>query len=288
MDFSFLEYINGLKEQQSVYSCVVDLDSSDGKRMVLSEGFYFVLVTNGTALVEDSYRKYALEKYDLLILTPSITVAFDTADTGFSMICVYIEPAYFDTLPDGQPMYNQLVRFLGSYTLPVLRLDSAGYAYLKQTLDLFLAGCPDSYCLNREGIGRHLCSFLLLQVANILHQDSEHTSVSVRRSGEVFRNFKKLLVEHYRTHHHISFYAGRLNISTTYLSRIVKRVTGRTVYFHVSEILCAEARRLLGCTDLDIKEIADRLGFSDQSAFGKFFLKKTGVSPLKFRLRKTE
>ena len=160
MDFSFLEYINGLKKQQSVYSCVVDSDSSDGKRMVLSEGFYFVLVTNGTALVEASYRKYALEKYDLLILTPSITVAFDTADTGFSMICVYIEPAYFDTLPDGQPMYNQLVRFLGSYTLPVLRLDSAGYAYLKQTLDLLLAGCPDSYCLNREGIGRHLCSFL--------------------------------------------------------------------------------------------------------------------------------
>lgn len=35
----------------------------------------------------------------------------------------------------------------------------------------------------------------------------------------------------------------------------------------------------------DVKEIADRYGFSDQSAFGKFFKKKTGLSPLAFRQR---
>ncbi len=47
-----------------------------------------------------------------------------------------------------------------------------------------------------------------------------------------------------------------------------------------------DARRLLECTDLDIKEIASQLGFSDQSVFGKFFVKKNGISPLKFRLKK--
>ena len=34
---------------------------------------------------------------------------------------------------------------------------------------------------------------------------------------------------------------------------------------------------------MEVKEIADTLGFSDQSAFGKFFAKKTGLSPLKYR-----
>lgn len=286
MDFSFLNDINASEGQENVCCRRVDFDFLAGRRIVLSEGFYLVLVTNGTALIADSYREYTLGENELLVLTPSLAVTLGTADADFSMICVYIQPAYFDTLPDGQPMYSGLVRFLGAYTLPILHLRLTDYTYLRQTLALFLSGCPDSYTLNREGIGRHLCSFLLLQVANMLSQDNEQSAVSVHRSGEVFRNFKKLLVEHYRTHHHIAFYAERLNISTTYLSRIVKRTTGRTVYFHVSEILCAEARRLLGSTDLDIKEIADRLGFSDQSAFGKFFLKKTGMSPLKFRLRK--
>ena len=36
----------------------------------------------------------------------------------------------------------------------------------------------------------------------------------------------------------------------------------------------ADARKLLECTNLDIKEIAEKLGFSDQSVFGKFFLSK--------------
>ena len=53
--------------------------------------------------------------------------------------------------------------------------------------------------------------------------------------------------------------------------------------FHLSELICADARRLLECTDMEVKEIADTLGFSDQSAFGKFFAKKTGLSPQKYR-----
>ena len=75
----------------------------------------------------------------------------------------------------------------------------------------------------------------------------------------------------------------KLNISTTYLSRIVKRITGRTVYSHISELICVEAKRLLECSDKDVKEISDWLGFSDQSVFGKFFLKRTGLSPMKYR-----
>ena len=89
-------------------------------------------------------------------------------------------------------------------------------------------------------------------------------------------------MENYRQHHDIGFYAESLHISTTYLSRIVKHITGHTVRFHISELLCADARKLLECTNLDIKEIAEKLGFSDQSVFGKFFVKKTGLSPMKF------
>ena len=89
----------------------------------------------------------------------------------------------------------------------------------------------------------------------------------------------------YKKHHDILFYANNLNISTTYLSRIVKNITGHTVHFHISELLCTEAKRLLDTTDMGIKEIADELDFSDQSVFGKFFVKATGVSPLKYRKR---
>lgn len=36
-------------------------------------------------------------------------------------------------------------------------------------------------------------------------------------------------------------------------------------------------------TVLTVKEIAEKLGFSDQSSFGKFFKKESGTSPTNFR-----
>jgi AraC family transcriptional activator of pobA len=46
-----------------------------------------------------------------------------------------------------------------------------------------------------------------------------------------------------------------------------------------------EAARLLRFSDLTIKEIAARLGFSDQFAFSKAFKRQRGESPLDFRGR---
>lgn len=89
-------------------------------------------------------------------------------------------------------------------------------------------------------------------------------------------------MDNYRMHHDIGFYADALHISTTYLSRIIRNITGKTVRFHIAKLVCADARKLLESTDISIKEIAVSLGFSDQSVFGKFFIARMGISPLKY------
>lgn len=77
-----------------------------------------------------------------------------------------------------------------------------------------------------------------------------------------------------------------MHTSTSYLARIVKHITEHTVRFHISELLYADAGKLLECTNLDIKEITEKLEFSDRSVLGEFFVKKTGVSPIKFRTQR--
>lgn len=253
--------------------------------VVIRQGFFFLLVTNGTIAITDAFHHYTLSSNQLLVLTPSTESTLSDASPDFFMSALYINPDYFDSLPDGQPVYNQVAQYLGNYRLPIFRLQDTQAEYMQKTMSLFSEQLA-SMQLYRDGVIRHLCSFLLLQITDALCQENRTTPVYVKRSNEIFRNFKKLLVYHYREKHSIQFYADQLHISTTYLSRIVKGLTGHTVCFHVSELLCADARKLLECTDMDIKEIADYLGFSDQSVFGKFFMRKTGLSPLKFRMRK--
>lgn len=253
----------------------------------LEKGFYFLLVTNGTAAVKDIYHSYPLSANHLLILTPSVQGTLTDKSTDFKCTCLYIEPDYFDTLSAGQLVYNQVSPYIGNYQLPVFCLETEQAGYLHETMSLFARQLEKMQRYQEGAIG-YLCCFLLLQIADSLYNNKKNrdTSSYVRRSSEIFRNFKRLLVHHYREQHAIQFYADRLNISTTYLSRIVKHITGHTVCFHISELLCTDARKLLECTDLDIKEIADTLGFADQSVFGKFFIRKTGLSPMKFRTQK--
>lgn len=251
----------------------------------LEKGFYFLLVTNGTASVKDIYHSYSLSANHLLILTPSVQGTLTDKSSDFKCICLYIDPDYFDTLSAGQLVYNQVSPYIGNYQLPVFCLEVEQAGYLHETMSLFARQLEKMQRYQEGAIG-HLCCFLLLQIADALYKKNRDTSGYVKRSSEIFRNFKRLLVHHYREQHTIRFYADQLNISTTYLSRIVKHITGHTVCFHISELLCTDARKLLECTDLDIKEIADQLGFSDQSVFGKFFMRKTGLSPMKFRIQK--
>lgn len=255
------------------------------KQISLDKGFFFILVTNGTARLSDMYQEYDLCQDNLIIQTPSITSKLTGISPDFDALCLYVRPEYFDSLPAGQLVYNQVSLFTGNYRIPVFPLGATESHVLQKTLNLF-SGQIQAISLYREGIIRHLCSLLLLQLADVLHKKNQHANVYLKRSNEIFRNFKRLLVHHYREHHDISFYASHLSISTTYLSRIVKNKTGHTVRFHISELLCADARKLLESTDLDVKAIADMLGFSDQSVFGKFFLRQTGLPPVRFRVRK--
>lgn len=257
---------------------------ADNRQILIEKGFYFWLVVNGTATVSDAYHAYALSAGQLLVVTPSVSATLDGMSADFSFVCLYIDPDYYDGLSEGQLVYNQVSQFIGNYRLPVFSLNAVQAGYLQKSLELF-ADRLQAMQLYRDGAVRHLCSFVLLQMADALYGKNREEATCVKRSSEIFRNFKRLLVHHYREQHNIGFYADRLNISTTYLSRIVKEITGHTVCFHISELLCADARKLLECTDLDVKEIADELGFSDQSVFGKFFVRKTGLSPVKFRMR---
>lgn len=254
-------------------------------RATIGKGFFFVFVESGTAMLTDMRQDYTIKGEDLIVLSPSLAATLHHASPDFTFTCICLVPEYFDSLPGSQLLYSQLAEFIQVDHLPIVSLKPEKSRYLRQTFDLFSSDLR-GFKIYTHGIISHLCCLLLLQTADTFCQSNRHMPVYVKRSGEIFRKFRKLLTAHYRQHHDIGFYADELHISTTYLSRIVKQTTGNTVRFLISELICADARRMLVCTDLDIKEIASQLGFSDQSVFGKFFVKKTGLSPLKFRLRK--
>lgn len=114
-------------------------------------------------------------------------------------------------------------------------------------------------------------------------------NTDMKRSDSIIKGFADLLSEHIRTETNVEFYAEKLCISKQYLSLIVKEKTQVTVGKLIAIMRVEEASRLLRDPELTLQQVAEELSFADQSSFGKFFKKHSGMTPMKYRqsLRKT-
>lgn len=81
----------------------------------------------------------------------------------------------------------------------------------------------------------------------------------------------------------VQFIADALNVSPTYLSALLKALTGQSTQQHIHEKLIEKAKEKLSLTNLSISEIAYSLGFEHAPSFSKLFKGKTNLSPLQFR-----
>ncbi|TDE17357.1 helix-turn-helix domain-containing protein [Dyadobacter psychrotolerans] len=81
----------------------------------------------------------------------------------------------------------------------------------------------------------------------------------------------------------VNYLAEQLNLSSDYLSSLLKVTTGLNTQQHIHEKLIAKAKENLSATDLSVTEIAYALGFEHPQSFSKLFKSKTSQSPLEFR-----
>lgn len=77
--------------------------------------------------------------------------------------------------------------------------------------------------------------------------------------------------------------AEKLNMSSNYLSELLKVLTGLNTQQHIHQKIIEKAKLKLSTTDLSATEIAYELGFEHPQSFSKLFKTKTNLTPLEFR-----
>lgn len=120
-------------------------------------------------------------------------------------------------------------------------------------------------------------------IVNLLTYVEDCYLAKIKLPDSHFIKLLKLLSENLYKHKNILFYADKLNISCKALNAIIKKSTGKTVKDYLHSRLLIEAKSKLRNPHLNIKEIANSLGFTDALYFSRFFKKKTGLGPKMFR-----
>ncbi len=83
----------------------------------------------------------------------------------------------------------------------------------------------------------------------------------------------------------VNFMASQLNLSSKYLSDLLKQETGKTALELIHLFVVSEAKNLLVEGGKSISEIAFHLGFENPPYFSRLFKKEVGISPKEFKLQ---
>ncbi len=244
-------------------------------------GFMFIIA--GEAEFSIDYVHYKFKENYWVELRPSADVKLHSYSDNFqAYIIMAAESFIMDTLLDKKPI--PVSHFVDSHESPHLELAQEELAALKLSADRILHYMRIDHSFKKDMLHNTFFNFIL-EASNVFqNRDGVRKQLqNLSRKETIIRDFLILVEEHAKEEHNPSFYSNKLCISTQYLSIILKEITGNTANFWIAKKITAQAKILLRTPNITIKEITDKLHFADQSSFGKFFKKQTGISPKKYR-----
>lgn len=112
---------------------------------------------------------------------------------------------------------------------------------------------------------------------------SEEEETSNIPPEEVIAIIKDFIEKNYNKNIKISMFADQYFFSKEYLSKLFKNEYGYGIYEYVQKIRMERAKDLLSDPEINIRSIADRLGYTDNNYFSKAFRNYYGTSPSQFR-----
>lgn len=125
-----------------------------------------------------------------------------------------------------------------------------------------------------KGFLRSLCR---LVVEAILERGSSLADRKVRE-------FRECVSQHYMNWDlTIALVSSHLQISPSYLGKILKRALHTTFVNYLTDFRMAKAQKFLSDTDLTTARIAEQVGYAYSNYFSSTFKKRTGLTPSEFR-----
>lgn len=191
-------------------------------------------------------------------------------------------------IQDGIAGLNQLWPFLHYlYTTPITHLTPQESHWASFGLDYIMTRMKRVETQFKRETMTALIRLFYFDVCDILTAHCQTATLQNSGCYKIFDKFIKLLSENFRSERNVSWYSSQLCITPKYLSEVIKQVSGKTAGQWITEFVIIEIKQLLTNTSLSIKEITQRMNFTNQSFLGKYFHNVTGYSPTEYRHAKT-
>ena len=287
--FTLAELIDlaGEQRQGLMRECITA--SSDSQMQVFRfpcriDAFIIGVGTEGETSVSFNLHEFRLKKDSMFIFTPKNILQVNSQQY-FKADVIAISPDFMRRINiDIKNMMPLFLKFVENPTLALTPEESRSMRGMIAQIERETRGPETHFSFD---IVSGLIAATIYKVGDIMyHYLAEHPegqNNSHNRAEEYFKQFTHLLGEHFREERSVGFYARQLCITPKDLTTLIKRISGQSVSEWIDNYVILEAKTLLKYSTMSIQEIAYYLNFPNQSFFGSYFKRNTGMSPSQYK-----
>ncbi len=228
-------------------------------------------------------ERVELKEGNILFLNQNSTQEILPAGENDIAVNFIILPEFFDTTlsmlgNEETPLRRFIVNCLKSEDIPssYLYFDVADILPIQNLIENLIWTLMNDV-INKRNINQMTMGLLFLQLLNCtdrLKSQNDETDIAIRTL--------RYVEEHY-SQGSLTELSELLHYDFSWLSREIKRQTGKTYTELVQEKRLSQAAFLLKNTDLSVCDISLKVGYENISYFHRIFLKKYDVSPKHYR-----
>lgn len=287
--FTLAELIDlaGEQRQGLMRECITA--SSDSQMQVFRfpcriDAFIIGVGTEGETSVSFNLHEFRLKKDSMFIFTPKNILQVNSQQY-FKADVIAISPDFMRRINIGiKNMMPLFLKFVENPTLALTPEESRSMRGMIAQIERETRGPETHFSFD---IVSGLIAATIYKVGDIMYhylaEHPEEQNNSHNRAEEYFKQFTHLLGEHFREERSVGFYARQLCITPKYLTTLIKRISGQSVSEWIDNYVILEAKTLLKYSTMSIQEIAYYLNFPNQSFFGSYFKRNTGMSPSQYK-----
>ncbi|MDR1380922.1 MAG: helix-turn-helix domain-containing protein [Tannerella sp.] len=247
------------------------------------DAMILISLSDGEMEIQIDYVTYKACKNSLTLIMPTHITHFIGGNDHLKGWVLAISKSFLQAFPNKQHLPN-VISYMQFKKNPLTYFGDIEYKSIYSSLDSVRNKMRQHAHLFYNELIKNALKMFFLDLGNVyLSKKERFTPPTLSRREELFVDFLALLQNNCKKQHDVKFYANELCITTQYLSSILKKDSGKSASQWIQEALMIEARGMLKTPRINVQQVANELNFPDQSTFGKFFKKHTGMSPMTFR-----
>jgi AraC family transcriptional activator of pobA len=241
--------------------------------------YHMVYFSKGNGIQYIDFKPFEIKPRQVYFMIPGQvhSWSFETEPDGY---IVNFSKEYFSSLLLKTDYLENFHFFNGSADKQVFSIDQLTADILTNLFEEML----------KEGslrplIQDDLVRILLLKLFIYINrtQSNNNSVITNPYNHTLLKNFQSLIDANFTTLKFPKQYAALLYITPNHLNALCKDLVNKSAGQLIRERIILEAKRLLINVNFSVAQIAEKLNFTDQSYFIKFFKKYEDITPEKFR-----